>query len=43
MEFYDPVYNLLVDVEAAKAFSSCGSLACFPYSIAYAEHQAQRQ
>ena len=24
-------------------FSSCGSLACFPYSIAYAEHKAQRQ
>ena len=24
-------------------FSSCGSLACFPYSIASVEHQAQRQ
>ena len=38
----DPLSNLLVQVELVMAlFFSC--MACFPYSIAYAEHQAQRQ
>ena len=44
MEFNDPVSNLLVQVEPATAFYPVvAHWLVSPYSIAYAEHHAQRQ